>query len=331
MAWFNKGETDGSPNENEKIKEVAGGEPEKAASAEEKAGGNAGGKKGKQKTSGAPSSETIERAYSPVTQMEPEGPEVDSDEGQDRTWDRLQELQAREEKSTGQIPKKQVDDAVIDKTVDATVDIYNRKVHAGAMTIAELVARDIVQWDLKETLPTDLFKNEAYSRYSQHPRLTVDPRRIAEWVKAFVCKKELIAEGVSVDNLGLHHLIHLLKVKDPTMRAALAIEVNDNNYSVRKTRDEVEKLNGRESSEGLMKSIIRQLQDPRTLLRDKKMRETLEDPAKLKDSLDSDERLNILTAVEKTKKDAVKVQAMLTKIGNTIFQVEQEERAGSNN
>lgn len=331
MAWFKKEETEGSLNENERSEGVVGAESEDAAPATGEARGSAGGKKGKQKTSGAPSAETVERAYSPVTQMEPDGSEVETDEDQDKAWERMQELQAREEKSTAQAPKQQVDDAVITETVDATNDIFKRKVTMGALEIAELVLAKLLQWDLKEALPTDLFKIEAYARYSQHARLIVDPRRIAEWVRAFVCKKELMAEGVSVDKLGLHHLIHLLKVKDPTMRAALAIEVNDNNYSVRKTRDEVEKLNGRESSEGLMKSIIRQLQDPRTLLRDKKLRETLEDPAKLKDSLDSDERLNILTAVEKTKKDAVKVQAMLTKIGNTIFQVEQDQRAASNN
>jgi len=326
MAWLKKGETDKSPKESQKTEEMAGVAPQEATPAEGDTEASAEGKNGNQETSGAASSETVERAYSPVT-----GSEVETDEDQDKTWELMQELQAREEKSTAQAPKQQVDDAVIMETVDATNDIFKRKITMGALEIAELVLAKLLRWDPKEALPADLFKNEAFARFSQHPRLNVDPRRISEWVRAQVLKTELVAQGVDTDNLGLHHLIHLGKVKDPTMRAGLALEANDNKYSVRKTREEVDKVNGRESSEGLMKSIIRQLQDPRTLLRDKKLRETLEDPAKLKDSLDSDERLNILTAVEKSKKDAVKVQAMLTKIGNTIFQVEHAERADSNN
>jgi hypothetical protein len=267
--------------------------------------------------------------YSPVTQMETDHAETETVENSDEVWDLIQEIQGREEERAAQASEQPVDEAVIDRAVGEINEIAKRSVDTGALEIGEMVLGDILKWDLKEALCKDPFKNKSFARLSQHPKLNVDARRISEWVKAAALKKELVAEGVETPNLGLHHLMCLGKVKDPTLRGGLALEASEGRYSVRKTREEVNKVNGQESSEDLMKNIIRQLQDPRILLRDTDMREMLEDQEKIKSFLDSDQRLSILTAVEKSKKDAKEVQIVLTKIGNAIFQVEQDERAAS--
>jgi hypothetical protein len=177
-------------------------------------------------------------------------------------------------------------------------EIAVKTVERGIMEIGEYVLSEVFQDNLEDVLSRSPYKSASLRQICDDPELMVDRRRLGTYVRAAAMKKELEGKEVDCSNLRFSQLVALLKIRDENKRLELATEANNNGLSVRAIMERIEATKRKKPSNGKAQELLRKMEDPLGLLDDEESRQLLNDPQRLKDDLEAQDRWAMVKVID---------------------------------
>jgi hypothetical protein len=177
-------------------------------------------------------------------------------------------------------------------------EIATKTVERGIMEIGEYVLSEVFQDKLEDVLSQSPYKSASLRTISEDPELMVDRRRLGTYVRAAALKKELQGKNVDCANLRFSQLAALLKMRDEEKRAELAAEANQSGFSVRAILDRIEATKKQKPSNGKVQELLRKMEDPLGLLSDEDTRQLLNNPQRLKEDLEPQDRWAMVKIID---------------------------------
>ena len=167
-------------------------------------------------------------------------------------------------------------------------------------------------------------KDKSLRAICLHPDLAVDRRRLSTWVQAAALKALLIEHKFDPAPFTLSHLTALLVVKKREPRFQLAKLAIKHGWSARELKARAEKMQSSRIARGnpMARRFMKALENPIKLISDETTTELFIDTEKLKNDLDSGDRVDIIKAIDKTSKDMDKGKDILLGLKKSLLGIE---------
>ena len=186
----------------------------------------------------------------------------------------------------------------VKEVVQKINEIAVKTVERGIMEIGEYVLSEVFQDNLEDVLSHSPYKSASLRQICEDPDLMVDRRRLGLYVRAAALRKELQGKNVNCANLRFSQLTALLRVRDAEKRLELAAEADQNGLSARVIQERIEATKGQRTSNGKVKELLRKMEDPLELLGDEETCQLLNDPQRLKEDLEPQDRWAMVKIID---------------------------------
>ena len=203
-----------------------------------------------------------------------------------------------------QAESEEVDQDFIEQAVDIA-NGYEDRNEQTRLEYAMWVFETFFDGDIKSgSEKKDQRKKVKYAKFVDHKRLKTNPRRVSDLVRAAAVWTGFKARALELPNLTFSHCLELIAVEDEAVRTRFALEINQEQLSVRQTRKKISELNSRKVPKKLVDQLLLKIKDPRSLPVAEDYEKMIEDDEFISDELSKKERL-LLRAEIDTKRDQI--------------------------
>ncbi len=203
-----------------------------------------------------------------------------------------------------QAESEEVDQDFIEQAVDIA-NGYEDRNDQTRLEYAMWVFETFFDGDIKSgSEKKDHRKKVKYAKFVDNKRLKTNPRRVSDLVRAAAVWTGFKARTLELPNLTFSHCLELIAVEDEAVRTRFALEINQEQLSVRQTRKKISELNSRKVPKKLVDQLLLKIKDPRSLPVAEDYEKMIEDDEFISDELSKKERL-LLRAEIDTKRDQI--------------------------
>jgi len=196
------------------------------------------------------------------------------------------------------------------------------KAEQGSLETGEYVLDYVFQGALGEATSRNPFKDTSLKKVCNDPQIRVDRRVLGTCVKAAHLKRTLIAANVGCSNLCYSHFVLLLKVTDAAKCWELAEKANEEAWSVRTLTKEVNALKPTTNGGHKVKETLKKMDAALVSLGESYIKKLLEDQTEMEQALGSDDRLQLVRALDRVIKQVNASLPLLKQAKRNIAEIE---------
>lgn len=156
--------------------------------------------------------------------------------------------------------------------------------------------------DVAKVKDKNPLKETSLARLAAEGKLKVDPTTLSSWIRAAALARWFENNNNPLNNFTTSHFVALLPLEDEVKRGELAIEANNNGWSVRDLQEKVAAAKEANTPVDWGKKAIAKLGNAKALLKDEALMGVLSSKDALRDKLSKLDRGKIETEIQAVKK-----------------------------